>query len=710
MPAASIALRLAALAAALAAACAAQTPSFVFSYRAPSAQSSVLVAPNGRVDFPATLLGKSSTLVFVAENRGDSAWNLRVTSVTGPGFSAGSPVDSQVDPGSVAVQNLTFTPPATGAQTGTLVVTLSRGDKIVSYVFFLSASGVAPDWVLSYIFSSNGNQTAIRDRDTLAFPATSTGQTSSVTFFISNRGTAEGAVNDVAWGGDAFKVSGLPLLPSTLAPAGEIRFTVAFSPLTRDTARGWLRLNLGGTIVAITLEGPGIGPAFTFQAISGDAVQTLVSGGALNIPATSIGATRTVAFEIRNTGNAEGRISAVSIRGTGLVLSDLPPIPYTLEAGSALTFQIAFTPTESGAIAGRLTIDSAWFDISATGLGARLKLSSRSGADLIPIASGAVFSLPNTPVGAKQVLSLVLTNDGNASRTVSSIVASGAAFSLSSLPALPAPLAPGDSLEFVLAFAPNATGSLSGALQIEDLAFTLRGVGAQPPALSAVSFLELPATSDPLQQPRVGLRIADPYPYEVTGTLTLGFTPDSFVDDPAIQFSTGSRTVDFRIPANSTEAQFGQSGNRVQFQTGTVAGAITLTAAFTVATVSITPDPAPVKSVALAAASPRIRSLQIGTRSASGFEVVVTGYSNTRSVTTLSLNFSGANLSGASLQSNVEAAFSSWFQGSGSRSYGGQFTAVVFVNVSGKLEDVQSVSATLANSLGTSPAATVNLR
>lgn len=182
------------------------------------------------------------------------------------------------------------------------------------------------------------------------------------------------------------------------------------------------------------------------------------------------------------------------------------------------------------------------------------------------------------------------------------------------------------------------------------------------------------------------------------------------MDDPAIQFSTGSRTVDFRIPANSTEAQFGQSGNRVQFQTGTVAGAITLTAAFTVATVSITPDPAPVKSVALAAASPRIRSLQIGTRSASGFEVVVTGYSNTRSVTTLSLNFSGANLSGASLQSNVEAAFSSWFQGSGSRSYGGQFTAVVFVNVSGKLEDVQSVSATLANSLGTSPAATVNLR
>ena len=74
----------------------------------------------------------------------------------------------------------------------------------------------------------------------------------------------------------------------------------------------------------------------------------------------------------------------------------------------------------------------------------------------------------------------------------------------------------------------------------------------------------------------MGLQLAAPYPQDLTGTLTLTFTPDSFADDPTIQFASGGRTVNFKIPANTTTAVFGQS-NQVQFSSGTVAGVITLT-------------------------------------------------------------------------------------------------------------------------------------
>ena len=74
----------------------------------------------------------------------------------------------------------------------------------------------------------------------------------------------------------------------------------------------------------------------------------------------------------------------------------------------------------------------------------------------------------------------------------------------------------------------------------------------------------------------MGLQLASPYAQDLTGTLTLTFTPDSFADDPTIQFASGGRTVNFKIPANTTSAVFGQA-SQVQFSSGTVAGVITLT-------------------------------------------------------------------------------------------------------------------------------------
>ena len=76
------------------------------------------------------------------------------------------------------------------------------------------------------------------------------------------------------------------------------------------------------------------------------------------------------------------------------------------------------------------------------------------------------------------------------------------------------------------------------------------------------------------------LRVPTAFPQDVTGTLTLGFSPDAVnpADDPAIQFETGSRVVAFTIPANTLQARFGVNPGApaIGFQTGTVSGSVSL--------------------------------------------------------------------------------------------------------------------------------------
>ena len=64
----------------------------------------------------------------------------------------------------------------------------------------------------------------------------------------------------------------------------------------------------------------------------------------------------------------------------------------------------------------------------------------------------------------------------------------------------------------------------------------------------------LPQTLPPGTQTNITIQLAQPFPVTVTGTLTLVFEPNAVnnADDPAVQFSSGGRTVTFTIPAGQT--------------------------------------------------------------------------------------------------------------------------------------------------------------
>ncbi len=220
------------------------------------------------------------------------------------------------------------------------------------------------------------------------------------------------------------------------------------------------------------------------------------------------------------------------------------------------------------------------------------------------------------------------------------------------------------------------------------------------PPLAAPTITGVTATEQPAQQPTASVQLANPYPLDLTVTITLTFASAvGSVDDPAIQFSTGGRTVQITIPAGTTVSP------NVTFSTGTVAGTITLALSFQAGGQNVTPAPAPTSVVQIPAAAPVITSVT-ATRSSSGIEVDVTGFSNTRDMTSAAFTFqasSGTNLQSSQVTiSTAGQLFGTWFSDPTSTQYGSRFTFAQQFTISGNLTGITGVSATLTNKQGTS--------
>jgi len=568
------------------------------------------------------------------------------------------------------------------------------------------------NFVTSYVLQPSGNQTAISGGGTLTFPSINLNSSATASFIIYNSGSAAGVVNSVNVSGAAFRVSGLPLLPANLAPGSEIRFTVTFTPTARGASTGSLVVDLSGTRLNINLAGTAIGASLAYTMTLNGGNSVLSAGGTVTFPSTALGGTAQADIKVTNSGDANATVSGINVVGTGFRLTNVPPLPATLTPGGSLVFSLVFTPTTSGTATGTLIIDNASFNLTSVGLGSSLVYSSVVGSTSSVVQNSGTVVFPNTNVGGTSTISIVVNNTGNTAATISGIAVSGTGFTLRNLPTLPATLNPGATLQFNVAFTATSANSVTGVLQIDNFGINLRANGNPPPALTGVVFGSLPATIDPRQQPTVALAIKDPYPIDITGKLNLTFASDSFADDPAIQFATGGRSVNFTIPAGSVDAVFG-SAKQVQLQTGTVAGMITMTPSFSVAAVDLTPSPAPVAKMAVPASAPQLTNVQLGARTATSIELLITGFSTPRAVSQLSLQFTpaqGATLQTASLFVNTDAPFSTWYQSQAGISYGSQFTASVTVNVNGDVNAVQSVSVTASNSRGESKPVTVNLR
>jgi hypothetical protein len=226
------------------------------------------------------------------------------------------------------------------------------------------------------------------------------------------------------------------------------------------------------------------------------------------------------------------------------------------------------------------------------------------------------------------------------------------------------------------------------------------------PPIAALTITALPATIKPAQVTAIAMTLATPHPSLLTGTLTLAFVSSADVpsDDPATQFSTGSRSVSFTIPAGQTAATF---ASPVMLLTGTVAGTLTLTANF-----DNGPSNVPVATTQITAIPPQFTNVT-AVRTAVGIDVQITGYAPARRVTSAQFSFvvkNGSSTQTEPFSEDVTTAFATWFQSATSTPFGSAFSFVQSFNVSGNTSAIQSVTVMLQNAQGSTTSAVVPLQ
>ena len=262
----------------------------------------------------------------------------------------------------------------------------------------------------------------------------------------------------------------------------------------------------------------------------------------------------------------------------------------------------------------------------------------------------------------------------------------------------------------VLSGSPTQGGTFSFGVMARDSAQSVVATLSLTVKLQAIpqlSITGLPATVPAAQQLTVGVSASAAYPVDLIGQLNLSVAADPAigVTDPNVQFASGGTTISFRIPANSTQAVFTQPA---AFQTGTVAGTISLSVDSVQAGGVTQPGRAALASGVLNKSVPAIVGTPSVVRTSGGIQVTLSAYSTTREITGAVFTFQGASAPSAPISVPLSTLFSGWFASAASLNFGSQFQLVQPFGVTGSTSQVAGLTITLTNSVGSSPAISVN--
>jgi len=269
----------------------------------------------------------------------------------------------------------------------------------------------------------------------------------------------------------------------------------------------------------------------------------------------------------------------------------------------------------------------------------------------------------------------------------------------------------GKAIPGAYAYTPAAGTILDPGMQTLNVIFTPADTIAYTTATKSVSLtvnapppsvtLTGPPSIPPGSQPTIIFTIVKPYPVDLTAVFTLTFASSTTTpaDDPAIQFSAGGRTLILTIPANSTTVP------PIQLQSGTVAGAITVTLQLMADGVAVNPAGLEPVVIQVPDAVPVVKTISMN-QNAGQLTVAIQGFSNTRELTQASFVFTAAP--GSSLISNPDVTvdvgkdFANWFSSGDSIQYGSTFTYTQIFSITGDASNIGSVQVTLTNSVGPS--------
>jgi len=663
--------------------------------------------------------------------------------VTGPALTGLSPSSAVAGSGAftLTVAGNNFVPGATVVWNGTSLATSFLGASQLSAQ--VPAPLVANAGVVTIVVQSPGGSASMP----LTFsvntpsapvvaslaPASGIAGAGSFQLTVAGSGFVPGAT--VQWGGAALPtifVNATQLAAlvdqSLIVSAGPVN-VVAQNP--GSGASNTIRFNVNGPAIAgitpgtvgagalgfnLTVTGSNFLPG-SFVLWNGTVLPTaFVSATQLSapVPASLVASQGTASVTVQNPGGAASTAATFTIGPFTLAIST-SSLPDAV-VGAAYSQLLAATggsppytwSLTAGALPEGLTLDAATGRVSGTAtLPANVALSvtvtdsanrtvtrSLNLRSVIPLAITTTSPLPN--VLANAPYSLILLGSGGTAPYSWSVAG---------------PLPPGLSLNAStgeISGRPAAAGSFRFNVQLAD--------SRQQSALQIFDLLVLPTVVDiavgnlpdvvaPAQTIPLTVNLPSPYPAAVQGTLTLTFTPETGGDEPAVQFATGGRRVDFTIAAGATQAQFGEASD-VGLATGTVAGTVSIRMTLKSGTSDITPNPAPVRAIRVDRTPPVVtRALLVETPT--GFDVQITGYSPTREISEGTFRFTaapGGSLATSELIIPLATLFNTWFQSAASFQFGSRFTVTIPFNVPNARKQIGAVSVTLTNRQGASSA------
>ncbi len=625
-------------------------------------------------------------------------------------------------PTSMATTSAVFTLPFTETVPGVGNLPPTTTANAINFALI----GSAASFLVSYV--KDGNAIQVVNGGSIVFDPQPVNTTVTLQVDIANNGSAAGSVNSIVITGKAFQIVGRPVLPFTVPGGQQLPIGIEYMPTAVGTDTGQLQITFGdGTTLTAAITGSATSPTLVYTLVTNGKTTTVTPPGPITFADTNVGSTTSIVVRVQNTGNGTATVGTISVASASGVFqaSQEPLLPKTLNTNDSFTFTLTFAPTQPGVQTGQLLVGADLFNLSGKGLGSELQFSYTSGGSTLTIGTNGVTAVVFSPVQITQTASIPFTvkNTGTLPAVISSIAIQGtnSPYSVSGLPALPKSLAAGASFSLTVNFAPNAVGVANDTLLINTTPVPLSGQGTAPPPLPAYTISGPSGTAAPQSQQTITLKLASPYPVALNGVLTLT-SNGTLGTDPALQFSTGGRTVPFTIAAGSTAADFAQQGNQILLQTGTVASTVTLTPSFTTATgdVDLTPTNPTTLQFTIPAEAPVLLGATLAASSSNSIVLEFTGYSTTRALTSLDLQFTAAagfNLATSQLTVDISGASTIWFGSATSQAFGGQFTVSVPFTFSGTtpngvalLQTIASVSGTVSNAIGTSNAVTTPIQ
>jgi Abnormal spindle-like microcephaly-assoc'd, ASPM-SPD-2-Hydin len=435
------------------------------------------------VSFGTVPVGTAQAKTVTLLNPGLTGVALSGMQAADPAFTIESAqMQTTIPAGGTVTAKVTFTPTEAKSYDSQIVVTSGNQQSTIS----LSGTGQKK----SQPQPAPGSPALQVSATALQFGSVPIGGDAQQSLTLTSTGTAPLDISALNTKGGDFSAQ-MPSLPVTLQPGQSLALPVKFGPKTSGAKTGQITISSNAAAapsVAVALTGNAEAPVP--PPTSGTPALTL-SSTSVNFGSVEVGSHAAHSVTLTSSGTAAVVLQSLNASGDGFAVGQVQ-LPLTLAPGQQVALPLTFTPSNDGAVQGKVTLVD-----NATGSSSTISLSgigtASTGTTSASLSAPTDVDFGDVTVDSQGSRTITLVSNGTAPVTVNSIDVTGTSFA-GPPEVLPQVLQPNQQMSLKLKFNPKTEGDASGTVTVSSNATTNskiavkihgKGVAASAPSLSA---------------------------------------------------------------------------------------------------------------------------------------------------------------------------------------------------------------------------------